>query len=196
MLWLKLFFLCWTEKISLQILYLNRCVTFILFTQHNNVMLEVTASSEHKQKNSVRRRTARSPSFRLKQGLIRLIIRIRTFSQVLISTLTYWHLRWRVFMSLELEMCWLDCVCSKFFSCEKIRTFWQVPAEEPCRRANLTDLIGFHWQTRPLTVTPIKQFKLFFVLTSSDEYNNVTWAARSEVPRSSTQTKIKKENGL
>lgn len=45
-------------------------------------------------------------------------------------------------------------------------------------------------------MTPIKQFKLFFVLTSSDEYNNVTRAARSEVPRSSTQTKIKEENGL
>lgn len=68
-------------------------------------MLEVTASSEHKQNDSVRRRTARSLSFRLKQGIIRLIIRIRTFSQVLVSTLTYWYLHWRVFMSLVLEMC-------------------------------------------------------------------------------------------
>lgn len=114
------------------------------------------------------------------QGLIRLIMRIRTFSRVLVSTLTFWYLLWRVFMSLVLEMCWLDCVCSKFFSCEKIRTFSQVPAEEPRRRANLTDLIGFHLQTRPFTVTPIKQFKLFFALTSSDEYNNVTRAACSE----------------
>lgn len=87
----------WTEKISPQILYLNRCATFILFIQHNNVTLQVTASSEHKQNDSVRRWTACSLSLWLKRGLIRLIIRIRTFSRVLLSTLTFWYLCWGAF---------------------------------------------------------------------------------------------------